>query len=75
MLSELDETLRARRVALCFAEMKDPVKDKLRRFGLFARFEPRLFATIDEAVSAYLDAHPHEHELWRATRRGPSGRP
>ena len=73
MLGELDETLRARGIALCFAEMKDPVKDKLRRFGLFARFEPRLFATTDEAVSAYLDAHPREHELWRATRRGPSG--
>ena len=75
MLGELDETLRARGIALCFAEMKDPVKDKLRRFGLFARFEPRLFATIDEAVSAYLDSHPHEDELWRATGRGPSGRP
>jgi hypothetical protein len=54
--------------------MKDPVKDKLRRFGLFARFERRLFATIDEAVSSYLDAHPRERELWQATRRGPSGR-
>jgi len=75
MLSELDEQLRARGTALGFAEMKDPVKDKLRRFGLFARFERRLFATIDEAVGAYLDAHPHEDELWRATRGGPSGRP
>ena len=74
MLSELDEQLRARGTALGFAEMKDPVKDKLRRFGLFARFERRLFATIDEAVGAYLDAHPREHELWRATRRGSSGR-
>jgi len=74
MLGELDETLRARSMALCFAEMKDPVKDKLRRFGLFTRFEPRLFATIDEAVSAYLEAHPREHELWRATRRRSSSR-
>jgi high affinity sulfate transporter 1 len=74
MLSELDEELRARGIALGFAEMKDPVKDKLRRFGLFARFERRLFATIDEAVSSYLDAHPRERELWQATRRGPSGR-
>jgi len=75
MLGELDDTLRARDLALCFAEMKDPVKDKLRRFGLFARFERRLFATIDEAVSSYLEAHPREHELWRATRGGSSGRP
>jgi high affinity sulfate transporter 1 len=75
MLGELDETLRARGIDLCFAEMKDPVKDKLRRFGLSARFEPRLFATIDEAVSSYLDAHPREQALWRATRRGSPGRP
>jgi high affinity sulfate transporter 1 len=75
MLGELDETLRARGIALCFAEMKDPVKDKLRRFGLFARFESRLFATIDEAVSAYLDAHPRESQLWRATRGGSSRGP
>jgi high affinity sulfate transporter 1 len=74
MLGELDETLRNRGIALCFAEMKDPVKDKLRRFGLFARFEPRLFATIDEAISSYLDAHPRERELWRATGDGSSGR-
>ena len=35
-------------------KMKDPVKDKLKRFGLFARFvEKNFFATIDEAVNAY----------------------
>src|SRR6516162_3914450 len=75
MLGELDDTLRARDIALCFAEMKDPVKDKLRRFGLFARFERRLFATIDEAVSSYLEAHPREHELWPSTRGGSARRP
>ncbi len=37
MLAELDETLHAAGIELCFAEMKDPVKDKLKRFGLFAR--------------------------------------
>jgi MFS superfamily sulfate permease-like transporter len=75
MLRELDDALAARGIELCFAEMKDPVRDKLRRFELFARFEPRLFATVEEAVSAYLDAYPREHELWRATRSGPSRRP
>ena len=75
MLIELDEELQARGIALCFAEMKDPVKDKLQRFGLFARFETRLFATIDEAVSSYLETHPRERALWRATRRGSSSRP
>ena len=57
-LCELDDVLRKANVQLCFAEMKDPVKDKLRRFQLFARFEGRLFATLEEAVSAYLHAFP-----------------
>ena len=55
IVGELDETLEAAGVEMCFAEMKDPVKDKLKRFGLFARFgEKRFFATLEEAVSAIL---------------------
>jgi high affinity sulfate transporter 1 len=54
-ICELDDALRARGVELCFAEMKDPVKDKLKRFGIFERFgEKRFFATIEEAVNGYL---------------------
>lgn len=57
ILEELDCTLQAAGIALCFAEMKDPVKDKLKRFGLFHRFgEQRFFATVGEAVSSYLKA-------------------
>jgi hypothetical protein len=41
------------------AEMKDPVKDKLKRFGLFARLgETAFFPTIDDAVDSYLVIHP-----------------
>lgn len=51
MLVELDSTLREAGIELCFAEMKDPVKDKLKRFGIFTQFgEERFFATIDQAV-------------------------
>jgi high affinity sulfate transporter 1 len=54
-LCELDEALRADGVEMCFAEMKDPVKDKLKRFGLFTRLgEHTFFDTIEEAVSAFL---------------------
>jgi high affinity sulfate transporter 1 len=57
ILEELHCTLQAAGIALCFAEMKDPVKDKLKRFGLFPRFgEQRFFATVGEAVSGYLKA-------------------
>lgn len=59
MLAELDETLHSAGIELCFAEMKDPVKDKLKRFGLFARLgETAFFPIIDAAVSSYLETHP-----------------
>ena len=59
MLAELDETLHEAGVELCFAEMKDPVKDKLKRFGLFARLGQEVFfPTIDTAVSSYLEPPP-----------------
>jgi len=58
-LDELDKTLSEAGIDLCFAEMKGPVKDKLKRFGLFSRLgEQRFFATVGEAVSRYLAAHP-----------------
>jgi len=45
-------------IELRFAEMKDPVKDKLKRFGLFTRFGEQTFhATVGEAVRAYLAAN------------------
>ncbi len=62
---ELDDTLHAAGIELCFAEMKDPVKDKLKRFGLFTRFgEKTFFATIGEAVNAYLATRPVEWVDW-----------
>ncbi len=55
MLAELDEELRQAGIELIFAEMKDPVKDKLRRFGLFDHFDERhFFFTIGQAVDAYV---------------------
>jgi high affinity sulfate transporter 1 len=64
VICELDEALQAAGVVLCFAEMKDPVKDKLKRFGLFTRFGDRtFFATLEEAVSAYLAAGPQARQL------------
>jgi MFS superfamily sulfate permease-like transporter len=54
-LNELHENLSAAQIQLCFAEMKDPVKDKLKRFGLLPRLgERNFFATISEAVDSYV---------------------
>lgn len=70
MLAELDDTLRAAGIELCLAEMKDPVKDKLKRFGLFEKLgETAFFPTLDEAVSSYLTANPQarqDGETWGA---------
>ncbi|WP_212627293.1 sulfate permease [Pseudomonas sp. PP3] len=58
MLAELDETLRAAGIELCVAEMKDPVKDKLKRFGLYTLLgEAAFFPTIDDAVDSYLQQY------------------
>jgi high affinity sulfate transporter 1 len=68
-IRELDDTLHVAGIELCFAEMKDPVKDKLKRFGLFAHFGERtFFATIAESVSAYLATHSAEWVDWQDSR-------
>ncbi|MEC5148776.1 SulP family inorganic anion transporter [Cryobacterium sp. GrIS_2_6] len=52
-LLELDEFLKKRGATLVFAEMKGPVKDVLRRYGLGKRFPPERFAdTVGAAVDA-----------------------
>jgi MFS superfamily sulfate permease-like transporter len=70
VLSDLHETLKADGIEMCWAEMKDPVKDKLRRFGLMERFgEERFFATIGEAVGAYLESRPVDWVDWEDRAR------
>jgi MFS superfamily sulfate permease-like transporter len=57
-LVELDEALRDRGAKLCFAELKDPVKDKLKRFEIYDRFgDEFFFATLGAAVDAYEATH------------------
>ena len=67
MLAELDNVLHESGMALFFAEMKDPVKDMLKRYGLFTRFgEENFFPTIEQAVERYLTLHkidwPESHK-------------
>jgi len=65
MLVELDDKLHPAGIQLIFAEMKDPVKDKLKRFGLTTRFDERhFFPTLDEAVIAYLGEKGIVWEDW-----------
>jgi high affinity sulfate transporter 1 len=68
-VAELDEALHAQGIEFCFAELKDPVKDKLKRFGLLAQLgESCFFPTIGAAVSSYLEIHDVEWEDWEDSR-------
>jgi high affinity sulfate transporter 1 len=61
MLEALDDDLIRAGITLCFAEMKDPVKDRLKRYGLFDKIGiDHFFPTIGQAVNAYLAAYPEE---------------
>jgi high affinity sulfate transporter 1 len=69
VLVELDDELRRAGIELVFAEMKDPVKDKLKRFGLFERFgEGHFFMTLGQAVDAYIKASGVEWVDWEERR-------
>jgi high affinity sulfate transporter 1 len=54
MLTELDEWLNARGVTLAFAELKDPVRQKIDRYNLTRTIDPEHFyPTVDDAVAQY----------------------
>jgi len=54
MLEDLDETLNARGTSLVFAELKDPVRDKIERYGLTRTIDPHhFFPTIESALAAF----------------------
>jgi gamma-glutamyltranspeptidase / glutathione hydrolase len=53
------------RIELQFAEVKDPVKDKLKRFGLLDQIGTDAFhPTIGSAVDAYLAEHAVDWKPW-----------
>ena len=65
MLAELDNKLHRAGMDLCFAEMKGPVKDILKRYGLFDSFgNENFFPTIGQAVDHYLITHQVHWQDW-----------
>ena len=55
-IAELDAELVERGTELAFAEMKDPVKDRLKRYGLKASIgREHFFPTLGAAVHAYVE--------------------
>jgi high affinity sulfate transporter 1 len=64
-LGELLAELRQQGVTLAFAELKGPVKDRLRRYGLYDQVgDDRFFPTVGTAVDAYVDATGVEWVDW-----------
>jgi high affinity sulfate transporter 1 len=54
VLEDLDGALNARGISLVFAELKDPVREKIERYGLTRTIDPRHFyPTIEAAVAAF----------------------
>ena len=55
MLDDLVEELDGREITLAFAELKDPVRERLRRYGALERVpDAHIFPTVGTAVSGYL---------------------
>ncbi|MBP0591498.1 sulfate permease [Paraburkholderia sp. LEh10] len=72
MLRDLIRILRERGIALHFAEMKDPVRDKLKRFELMETIgDERFHPTVGSAVDDYLGdtaIDPRESQSGREQR-------
>jgi high affinity sulfate transporter 1 len=65
MLAELIESLESDGVSLRFAELKDPTKDRLKQYGLFAALgSDAFFPTVGSAVDGYVAATGTEWEDW-----------
>lgn len=65
VLAELETELQNAGIELCFAQMKGPVKDHLKRYGLFSRLGmENFFPTIGQSVDHYLLRYPVVWQDW-----------
>ena len=65
VLGELDAELERQGIELAFAELKGPVKDRLRRYGLMEQVgEQRFYPTIGLAVRAHVEEHGIDWRDW-----------
>jgi high affinity sulfate transporter 1 len=71
VLEELDEALNAQGISLVFAELKDPVRRKIERYGLTRTINPQhFFPTVESAVAAYREQTGAE---WAAPSQASTG--
>jgi MFS superfamily sulfate permease-like transporter len=70
-LRSLNDELRAAGIELAFAELKDPVRDWLQRYGIHdAVGDHRFFPTIGVAVATYLEETGIDWLDWEDRQRG-----
>ena len=73
VLEDLDEALNAEGISLVFAELKDPVRAKIERYGLTRTIDPRhFFPTIESAVAAF---RQETGAQWAAADQAATGEP
>jgi high affinity sulfate transporter 1 len=69
MLTELEGELKRSGIILCFAQMKGPVKDRLKNYGLFDTIgAERFFPTIGQAVDHYVALNRVDWIDWEDTK-------
>jgi MFS superfamily sulfate permease-like transporter len=69
MLTELDQELKGAGITLCFAQMKGPVKDRLKTYGLFNTIGvDHFFPTIGQSVDRYVALHQVNWIDWEDTK-------
>ncbi len=65
VVDSIHEELEKAGIELVFAELKGPVKDRLRRYGVLDRIgEMRFYPTVGSAVDAYLDENDVDWVDW-----------
>jgi MFS superfamily sulfate permease-like transporter len=73
MLDDLLVEMSERGIVLAFAEMKDPVKDRLRDYGLFDRVgAEHFFPTMGTAVAGYVAVTEVDWVDWEERQEGPA---
>jgi MFS superfamily sulfate permease-like transporter len=72
MLEELDEDLNRRGISLVFAELKDPVKEKILRYELTGTINPdHFYPTVESAVQAFVRPVPGSGPSLPPAEEGP----
>jgi MFS superfamily sulfate permease-like transporter len=72
ILDRLHEELTRASISLVFAELKDPVRERLRRYGALNDLpDERIFPTVGAAVSGYLAATGQAWTDWEEANGGP----